>query len=82
MTVSERGAECLEAGDVAGQLEDAENAEDPKDLGRLGDVLQAVLGGEGGQDKRDVKRKDAEQVNYVEEGGKECKLAGGDNEPV
>ena len=45
VAVAQRGAECLEAGDVAGQLEDAENAEDPKDLGRLGDIVQTVLGG-------------------------------------
>ena len=45
MAVAQSGAEGLEAGDVPGQLEDAENAEDPKDLGRLGDIVQAVLGG-------------------------------------
>ena len=39
MTVSERGAEGLEPGDVAGQLEDPENPQDTEDLRRLGDVL-------------------------------------------
>ena len=66
VAVSERGAEGLEAGDVAGQLEDAEDPQDPEDLSSLGDVLERVLGGEEGEGEGQVEGQDAQQVDDVE----------------
>ena len=53
MAVPEGGAKCLQAGDMSGELEDPENAENSEDLGRLGDVLEGVLGGEQVEEDRD-----------------------------
>ena len=75
MTVLQRGAQCLEAGDVSGELENPEDPENPEDLGGLGDVLQGVLGGQEVEENRDEKGQDAHQVDHVQERDQELKLA-------
>ena len=74
MAVPEGGAKCLQAGDMSGELEDPENAENSEDLGRLGDVLEGVLGGEEVEENRDEEGEDSHQVNHVQERDQEFKL--------
>ena len=74
MAVPEGCAKCLQAGDVSGELEDPENAENSEDLGRLGDVLEGVLGGEEVEENRDEEGEDSHQVNHVQERDQEFKL--------
>ena len=74
MAVPEGCAKCLQAGDVSGELEDPENAENSEDLGRLGDVLEGVLGGEEVEENRDEEGEDPHQVDHVQERDQEFKL--------
>ena len=75
MAVPEGGAKCLPAGDMSGELEDPENAENSEDLGRLGDVLEGILGGKKVEEDRDEEGEDSHQVNHVQERDQEFKLA-------
>ena len=77
MAVPKGGAKCLQASDVSGELEDPENAENSEDLGRLGDVLEGVLGGEQVEEDRDEEGEDSHQVDHVQERDEEFKLEQG-----
>ena len=79
MAVPEGSTKCLQAGDVAGELEDSENAENSEDLGGLGDVLEGVLGGEEVEKNGDEEGEDSHQVDHVEERDQEFKLEQGVN---
>ena len=77
MTVPEGSTKCLQAGDVAGELEDSENAENSEDLGGLGDVLEGVLGGEEVEENGDEEGEDSHQVDHIQERYQELKLKKG-----
>ena len=74
MTVLQRGAQCLEAGDVSGELENPEDPENPEDLGGLGQVVQGVVGVDAVKAQGEEEGQDAQQVDHVQEGEQELPL--------
>ena len=74
MTVLQRGAQCLEAGDVSGELENPKDPENPEDLGGLGQVVQGVVGVDAVKAQGEEEGQDAQQVDHVQEGEQELPL--------